>query len=163
MKLNRFGDVYIAGTRNPSTPSSSIFLAKFNTDGELLWDTYDDRDFGWTVATALDIDSSGNAYVAGYGYLTDSTGLDWIVIKYRNAVCPCLHQADLNDDGLIDALDLNAMIDVLFFLGNDPQDPDCPATRADFNNSGESDALDLNDLIDYLFFSGDGPVNPCSP
>ena len=77
--------------------------------------------------------------------------------------CECPFLSDFDESGFLDAIDLNEMIDVLFFSGTDPQDPNCPATRADFNNSGFPDALDLNDLIDHLFFSGGGPCDPCNP
>lgn len=77
------------------------------------------------------------------------------------AACDCPYQCDFDESGALDALDLNDLIDILFFAGTDPQDPVCPATRADFNYDGAPDALDLNDLIDHLFFAGSGPVDPC--
>ena len=77
--------------------------------------------------------------------------------------CRSDNQADLNGDGTIDATDLSAIIDVLFFKGIDPHDPGCPTTRSDFDNSGFVDAQDLNWLIDYLFFGGSGPCDPCNP
>lgn len=77
--------------------------------------------------------------------------------------CICPRQADFDGDGFLDALDLNALIDALFFGGINPQDADCPTTRGDFDNSGFPDALDLNALIDHLFFGGVGPADPCSP
>ncbi len=77
--------------------------------------------------------------------------------------CDCPYQADFNADSVLDAVDLNALIDALFFNGPDPQDPNCPTTRSDFNNDGIPDATDLNALIDALFFNGPGPCNPCDP
>lgn len=77
--------------------------------------------------------------------------------------CDCPLQADFDESSAIDALDLNAQIDVLFFGGTDIMDPNCPITRADFNADGAADALDLNDLIEYLFFSGSDPCDPCDP
>lgn len=79
------------------------------------------------------------------------------------SACDCPLQADFDANGSLDALDLNALIDALFFAGANPQDSGCPTTRGDFNNDGAPDALDLNDLIDHLFFGGSPPVNPCAP
>lgn len=76
--------------------------------------------------------------------------------------CACPYQTDFNADSFLDATDLNAMIDALFFNGSDPQDPDCPNTRADFNCDGFSDATDMSDFIDHLFFSGAAPCDPCA-
>lgn len=77
--------------------------------------------------------------------------------------CDCPHQSDLDASGALDALDLNGMINVLFFSAFDPQDPSCPATRSDFDCSGYADALDLNALIEHLFFGGPGPCDQCAP
>ena len=77
--------------------------------------------------------------------------------------CDCPFQVDFDESGVIDALDFNTQVDVIFFGATDLMDPNCPATRADFNADGVPDALDLNGLIEYLFFSGDDPCNPCDP
>ena len=63
-------------------------------------------------------------------------------------------RGDLDGDGDITALDLNAEIDILFFSGPMPN----PPGLADLNCDGFPDALDLNYMIDYMFFAG--PV-PC--
>ncbi|MBD3299695.1 MAG: hypothetical protein GF341_13645 [candidate division Zixibacteria bacterium] len=78
-----------------------------------------------------------------------------------NGACSCPHQADMNDDDQLDAVDLNAIIQALFFNGADPQDLQCPNPRSDFDCSGETDAVDLNALISTLFFNGSGPCDPC--
>ncbi|MBD3299209.1 MAG: S8 family serine peptidase, partial [candidate division Zixibacteria bacterium] len=77
--------------------------------------------------------------------------------------CDCPFQADFDENLTLDAVDLNAEIQALFFAGPDPQDPGCPTTRADFNNDTFPDAVDLNELIDHLFFNGPPPVDPCAP
>ncbi|GAB4321769.1 MAG: hypothetical protein Kow0074_12810 [Candidatus Zixiibacteriota bacterium] len=76
--------------------------------------------------------------------------------------CECPHQADLDTDGYLDASDLNAMMDVVYFSMSDPQDPLCPASRTDFNADGYADAQDINDMINHLYFSGPPPIDPCS-
>ena len=75
--------------------------------------------------------------------------------------CDCPHQGDHNGDGLINDVDLNFLIDILFFNGADTQDPQCPNTRADFNCDGAPDNIDLNFHIDYQYFNGADPCDPC--
>ena len=76
--------------------------------------------------------------------------------------CSCPHQADFDDDGFITALDLAALIDILFAGSLDIPDPACPTTRGDFDCDGFDTALDLSGLIDHLFAGGAGPCEPCS-
>lgn len=64
-------------------------------------------------------------------------------------------RGDMNSDGHFDALDLNELIDQIFFGG----DPPCPAYVSDMDCNLVPDALDLNYLIDLLFFGG--PPSPC--
>ena len=77
--------------------------------------------------------------------------------------CSCPHHCDYDGNSILDPLDLNAMIDVLFFAGTDIHDPLCTTSRSDFDCSGFPDALDLNAMINHLFFGGAGPCDPCSP
>ncbi|MBD3297766.1 MAG: S8 family serine peptidase [candidate division Zixibacteria bacterium] len=88
----------------------------------------------------------------------------WIVpVTLRVTDCNCPHQADYETDGVLDAVDLNAAINIIFFSSPDIQDSGCPITRTDFNYDGVADAIDLNALIDHLFFSGEGPCDACNP
>ena len=77
--------------------------------------------------------------------------------------CMCPYQVDFDANTVLDAIDLNGLIDALFFSGPNAQDPNCPTSRGDFDNNGFPDALDLNALIAHLFFSGVGPCDPCDP
>ena len=77
--------------------------------------------------------------------------------------CVCPYQGDINADGIIDAVDFDELVNILFFGGYDPKDPTCPNTRGDYYPDGFSDAIDLGSMIDYLFFGGRGPADPCSP
>ncbi|GAB4315580.1 MAG: hypothetical protein Kow0074_03240 [Candidatus Zixiibacteriota bacterium] len=62
---------------------------------------------------------------------------------------------DMNGDGSRDAVDLNLLIEMLFFNGTAP----CPARVSDLTCDGLNDVLDLNWIIDLLFFGG--PDCPC--
>ncbi len=75
--------------------------------------------------------------------------------------CDCPNQSDFDENAALDATDLNALINVLFFNGANPQDADCPKTRADFNCDDTPDATDMSTFIDHLFFNGPGPCDPC--
>lgn len=77
--------------------------------------------------------------------------------------CNCPNQADMDASGTINAVDLTLLINVIFFGGTDPQDPNCPVTRGDFNANGLTNAVDLTQLIDHIFFGGSGPNDPCAP
>lgn len=72
----------------------------------------------------------------------------------------CPHQGDAEPDGFITALDLSAMVAVLFESGPNPQDPCCPTYRLDFDCDGFTTALDMAKMVDYLFAGGLGPCNP---
>ncbi len=76
--------------------------------------------------------------------------------------CRCDKVGDLNDDGLHDSVDLNVMITVLFFNGENPHDPTCPTPRSDINCDSLSDTIDLNLFITFLFFNGTPPCNACT-
>ena len=75
--------------------------------------------------------------------------------------CDCPNQGDFNTDGQLDALDLNYLIEIIFFQAPDVRDPNCPTGRSDINVDGFPDALDLNYLIQHLFYKGPPPVDPC--
>ncbi len=109
--------------------------------------------------------SSFGEDAAGELYIVDLTGQIFKVISDQPdcGTCSCPLQANLNADAVLDAVDLNLMIGVIFFNANDPQDPNCPITRTDFNGDGFADAVDLNLMIGFLFFNEPGPTDPCSP
>jgi len=77
--------------------------------------------------------------------------------------CSCPFQADMDGDGFLTALDLYAIVDVLFAGHQDVQDPACPVTRADFDNDGFSTVLDLAKVIEHLFVGAAAPCDPCNP
>ncbi|GAB4317755.1 MAG: hypothetical protein Kow0074_06540 [Candidatus Zixiibacteriota bacterium] len=63
---------------------------------------------------------------------------------------------DVNYDCILDARDMNALIDQVFF--NIP--PPDPEYRGEVDCVNGIDAVDLNYLIDYLFFNGPSPCVP---
>jgi len=97
--------------------------------------------------TCIASDLAGNTDVCGFN------------VTVRLCICP--FQSDFDEDGFLTALDLSAMIDILFAGQPDVQDINCPNPRADFDCDGFSTALDLSGLIDHLFAGGAGPCDPC--
>lgn len=73
-------------------------------------------------------------------------------INAWHAMLSVIH-GDLNNDAVIDALDLNVIIDILFFGGHATLDD----RTADVNCDLVPDALDMNYLIDILHFGGPQP------
>ena len=114
----------------------------------------------------FDLDSltlgSQHLHIERPGYADfDSTIQIPIFGEFNVALRPAYLVGDLNADQVRDALDLNRLIDILFF--NSP-DPPLPFWSADLNFDRVFDALDLNLLIDHLFFNAPDPGAPvCYP
>ncbi|GAB4315375.1 MAG: hypothetical protein Kow0074_02930 [Candidatus Zixiibacteriota bacterium] len=86
------------------------------------------------------------------------------VLEIAPPPCSCPNQGLLNDDAVIDALDMNTLIDHIFFFGDSlPIDPDCVhVNRGDVNCDGMVDSVDLNEMIDYIYFNGPMFCDPCA-
>jgi hypothetical protein len=122
------------------------------------------------VAGSFEIDTACTTPNNHLWFIEDGTG-NVIVPTFTKGIiyinpgsdCSCPFQSDFDDDGFLTALDLGAMIDILYDGAPDVQDACCPVPRADFDCDGFSTALDLSGLIDHLFAGGDGPCDPCMP
>lgn len=140
--------VQVSSTTDFSLP---IVDATVDSNRYLISSELDSRMWYWRVSAKQISTGEGAPY----------SDIDSFFVPIVACLCP--HQGDLNSDGPIDALDLNVLIDILFFGGTDIADPDCNTTRSDVNCDGLPDALDLNDLIEHLFFGGAPPCDPCNP
>jgi len=81
------GNAYVTGTSNstwgtpwlPATPSTSVFVAKLDSNGSLVWNTFlggNGGDYGFGIA----VGKSGDVYVAGYS--SDTWGAPiWPYVK----------------------------------------------------------------------------------
>lgn len=124
-------------------------------------DTLPGYDDGYRLAMRLtDIDGD---YDLDLFVGEEDGGIDFYRRNGAGVFCDCPFQGDLDASGVPDALDLNDMIDVLFFGVPEVHDPNCPSGRSDVDCNGVGDALDLNFLIDQLFFGGPDPCDPCGP
>ena len=83
------GNIYVTGGLqttwgtpiNPHAGGNDIFIAKFDSDGNLLWNTFLGSNLS-EDGEAIYVDSSGNIYASGH---TDSMGAgfdDLVLIKY---------------------------------------------------------------------------------
>ncbi len=64
-KVDASGNIYLAGQTTTSAGSGAAWVAKLSRDGATTFYTATLGGSGSSVATALDIDSAGAAYVAG--------------------------------------------------------------------------------------------------
>jgi hypothetical protein len=154
------GNAYVTGFLTDIAGEGDCVTIKYNTQGDSIWLAKYDRS-PQDVGLALHIDASGNVYVAGYTW-SDTTGSDFLTIKYTPCTCACPSQGDGDADGFVTSLDLALIIDVLFAGATEPQDVCCPTTRFDVDCDGFTTALDLSVVIDYLFAGGSGPCDPCT-
>jgi uncharacterized delta-60 repeat protein len=163
LHVDAAGNVYVTGYSQNADGSYDYATLMYNASGDQIWVRRDEGGYAYLPPDIpqpdLEVDANGNVYVAGYRY-TDTTGYDYITIKYSPCACP--YQSDFDEDGFITPLDLSAMIDILYAGAPDVQDPGCPSPRADFDCDDFSTALDLSGLIDHLFASGPGPCGPCA-
>ncbi len=77
------GNVYVTGHSRGSGTDYDYATIKYNTNGKQLWvGRYDGPGHNYDDATAIAVDGSGNVYVTGHGYGSD-TGTDYATIKYN--------------------------------------------------------------------------------
>lgn len=173
---NTWVSVYVNTT--PALDGNEVFLpTSVNTDGTIgmyvINSAYFSEATYWVYCAVTDGGTVTGGWSAGTVTFVepDDADGDGVIDALDN--CPnfpnpsqgtCGPQGDLNDDGLIDAIDLNVLIDYVFFGGATPtQDPECPASnRGDTDCNGLFDAVDLNVLIDYIFFGLPSMCDPCA-
>jgi hypothetical protein len=161
------------------TPAAATYgnlLYLFFRYSTMEWDrVYSKRFDGdvWTAARAVPttfpywVDDLGCAVHDGELHLLWGSTTAWpscgVFVKQATdpAACYCPYQCDYDEDTFLTALDLGALIDILFGGDPDIQDPRCSSPKADFDCDAFSTALDLSGLIDHLFASGAGPCDPC--
>lgn len=100
----------------------------------------------------------GQQFTGGYSSSGLSVGLGF---WYGAHGCDCRRHADIDGDGAPTAVDLQLLIQIIFFAAPDVTDPFCPVRRTDLNCSGVTNATDLTLLINILFFGGTVACAPC--
>lgn len=80
--VDQNGNVYVTGHSMTDNDDFDFLTVKYNPSGNVLWSkTYDSGISDIDMATAIALDSSGNAYVAGYA-MTDSSDFDYVTVRY---------------------------------------------------------------------------------
>ncbi|HSD62352.1 MAG TPA: SBBP repeat-containing protein [Ignavibacteriaceae bacterium] len=86
MKIDKSGNVYVIGTSQQQSDGSDIFVIKYNYNGDSLWaKMWDGPSDNLDRANAVDIDSSGNVYIAGASWDPDAEHNQWVTLKYDSA------------------------------------------------------------------------------
>jgi (2Fe-2S) ferredoxin len=86
--VDSIGNIYIAAysyvtdASNPALNSYDYLLLKYNSNGDLLWSKYYGGNAGYDdFPQSLKLDSSGNAYIAGYSWGV-GTYANYATVKY---------------------------------------------------------------------------------
>ena len=162
--LDSNGFVYTAGQTKSLTVPVVFYTLKYSPDGDSIWLERFYNPFGQAAAVAgIEVDPQQGVHVGAHA-LTGGSNYDFVALKYASIACDCSHHGDIVDDGALDALDLNALIDHIFF-GYGPLliDPACPhLNRGEVNCDGFENVLDVVHLIDAIFRGGDPPCDPCA-
>lgn len=86
MKIDKSGNIYVTGTSQQQSEGSDIFLIKYNYNNDSLWaKKWDGPADNLDRANAIDIDSSGNVYVAGSSWYPDAEHNQFVTLKYDSA------------------------------------------------------------------------------
>jgi hypothetical protein len=91
--------------------------------------------------------------LSSYDFEFSAHGVSYVPEMQAGTLAIGAQIGDMNLDLQIDALDLSALIDVLFSGAPPPTPPEL----ADTNCDGQADALDLAVMIDHLFAGGAAP------
>lgn len=85
LKIDSNGDIVCAGkTYSDGAGNQDFLIAKFDKEGELLWDRTLGKSGKSAEAYGIAIDSSNNIYVSGYANIT-SRGEQWLIAKYNSS------------------------------------------------------------------------------
>lgn len=80
--IDNSGNVYVTGGSYGSGTVSDYATVKYNSNGEEQWMVrYDGPGNDWDEANALAIDSSGNVYITGFSYGSETEN-DYATVKY---------------------------------------------------------------------------------
>ena len=77
------GNIFITGTTDTFGPQSNILALKYSGSGDSCWVAEYDATGQADIASAINLDASGNVYVSGSSIATAGT-LDAVLVEYRN-------------------------------------------------------------------------------
>jgi hypothetical protein len=101
--MDNSDNVYVTGYSYDSNTNWDYATVKYDPNGNQLWVArYNGPESNNEEAYDLAIDSSGNVYVTGIGYYSD-TGVDFLTVKYnQQGYCTGPIVGDLNNDCKVD-------------------------------------------------------------
>ncbi|SYZ72152.1 exported hypothetical protein [Candidatus Zixiibacteriota bacterium] len=117
------------------------------TSDDLIWDSgflSNGQKFAFTFNTAGSYPYHCTVHLTMLGTIT------------VNPASCCVMPGDVNNNGVINILDVSALINFLYKSGPTPP---CPA-QADVNGNGATNILDVSALINFLYKSGPAPQCP---
>ena len=149
--VDGFGNVYVTGLSYGGWTHYDCATVKYDSSGNEVWvQRYNGPDNDYDYAYRIGLDGSGNVYIAGGSYCSD-TFWDYNTIKYFQAL-----RGDANGDGVIDIADVVHLINYLFIDGPAPN----PLETGNANCDEVVDIADIVYLINYLFIDGPPPGCP---
>lgn len=84
-KIDGSGNIYVTTNTISAIEKANILTTKYNSAGVVQWevekDNLDENDYG----SAIDIDGSGNVYVAAATWVSSTNKYDYLVIKYNSS------------------------------------------------------------------------------
>jgi hypothetical protein len=86
--LDNSGNILLAGSTDSSFYSNKGYIVKYNSNGDTLWKKYAgiNDTLGFVEWYSMQMDNSGNIYVAGYNYKTFAAlNRTFIVAKYNSS------------------------------------------------------------------------------
>ncbi|HSH00465.1 MAG TPA: hypothetical protein VLB27_10465, partial [candidate division Zixibacteria bacterium] len=87
------------------------------------------------------------------------------VVDASGPACACDTHGDPSGDGVVNVLDVVALINVAFRGGTDIPDPNsnCPVTTTDCDCSGLTNVIDAVRMVEVAFRGGDAAAEFCDP
>ncbi len=149
--LDDSGGVCVTGVSYGGWTNYDVATVKYDSSGNEVWfHRYDGPDNDYDCAYAIAVDVSGNVYVTGVSYGSETVS-EYVTIKYVETAL----RGDASGDGVIDIGDVVYLINYLFIDGPAPE----PLEAGNANCDQIVDSGDIIYLINYLFI--DGPPPDC--
>jgi len=158
------GNVYVTGYSEGGSSSSDYATVKYSPLGQLLWvKRYNGPGNAVDEAYALALDTSGNLYVTGRSFGTN-TSYDFTTIKYSPCDSASPLAGDANAGGTITLSDIIAAINYIFNKPGCSPLPLCwlsgQSCRGDWNGDKSVTLSDVIWGVNYIFNKPGGPWSP---
>jgi len=82
MSVDNAGNVFVSGFTTQSS-LSEIFTVKYDTNGNQEWLQFYNQGKGDNIVNSMVLDADSNVYLAGQTYASDTTAIDYLLVKYK--------------------------------------------------------------------------------